>query len=400
MRVRPGLRLVMLTVAGVLLLGSCNGLKFFHSPDDKAITTAVQAKLFNDPVLKTRDIRVESRDGIVTLSGSVGTELEKVAVERIASQEDGVKNVVNTLSVASPSAATASEPVQTAENVTPAPPTEPPAAAPREPAPEPVPAKKPRHKHAAQPASNGDKATEALEAYTNSVAPEASPNPSPAQAPEPAATAPATVTKPAEASASAAPPPPAPTPPTPAPAPSPAPKPPQQVTIPAGTVVTIRMIDNVDSSRNKPGEEFAATLDEPINIDGRELASRGSDARVRLVNAKSAGSITGQSELQLALISVTINGVSYPTQSGYYQQHGASRSTRSAETIGGGAILGALIGGIIGHGKGAAIGSIAGAGAGTAVQVSTKGQQVKVPSETKIDFTLNAPVALNVTGSE
>ncbi len=407
MRARPGLRVAILTVAAVLLLGSCNGLKFFHSPDDKAITTAVQAKLFNDPVLKTRDIRVESHDGIVTLSGSVSTALEKTAVERIASQEDGVNSVVNTLSVASPSAATASEPVQTAVTATPAPPTEPPAAEPQEPAPQPVPAKKPRHKQAAQPASNGDKATQALEAYTNSVAPEPSPNPSPAQAPEPAAAAPPTVTKAAEASASAAPPPAAPTPPTPAPtpappapSPAPAPKPPQQVTIPAGTVLTIRMIDNIDSSRNKPGEEFAATLDEPINVDGRDLASRGSDARVRLVDAKSAGSITGQSELQLALISVKINGVSYPTQSGYYQQHGASRSTRSAETIGGGAILGALIGGILGHGKGAAIGSIAGAGAGTAVQVSTKGQQVKVPSETKIDFTLNAPVAVNVTGNE
>jgi len=401
MMARPGLRLAMLTVAGVLLLGSCNSLKFFHSPDDKAITTAVQAKLFNDPVLKTRDIRVESRDGIVTLSGSVGTDLEKSAVERIAGQEDGVKNVVNTLSVASPSAATASEPVQTAETATPAPPTEPPAPASKEAAPERGPTKKPWRKHPAQPASNSDKAKEALEAYTNSVAPDASPDPSPVMAPAPAgATVPGA--KPQDADASAAPPPPAPAPPTPAPAPAPtppAPKPPPQVTIPAGTVLTIRMVDNIDSSRNKPGEEFAATLDEPINISGQELASRGSDARVRLVDAKSAGSITGQSELQLELISVTINGVSYPTQSGYYQQHGASRSTRSAETIGGGAILGALIGGILGHGKGAAIGSIAGAGAGTAVQVSAKGQQVKVPSETKIDFTLNAPVAVNVTGS-
>jgi hypothetical protein len=101
--------------------------------------------------------------------------------------------------------------------------------------------------------------------------------------------------------------------------------------------------------------------------------------------------MTGQSELQLELINVTINGISYATQSGYYQQHGTSRGTRTAETVGGGAVLGALIGGILGHGKGAAIGSIAGAGAGTAVQVSTKGQQIKVPTETKLDFTLTEP---------
>jgi len=102
--------------------------------------------------------------------------------------------------------------------------------------------------------------------------------------------------------------------------------------------------------------------------------------------------------LELELINVTINGVPYATESGYYEQHGASRGTRSAETIGGGAVLGALLGGIFGRGKGAVIGSVAGAGA--AVQVSTKGQQVKVPAETKLDFTLKDPVTVTMDGSQ
>ena len=159
------------------------------------------------------------------------------------------------------------------------------------------------------------------------------------------------------------------------------------------------MVDSIDSSRNKPGEEFAATLDSPIVVGDRLLASRGADARVRLVTANSAGHIEGQSQLQLELINVTINGVPYETHCGYYEQHGGSRGTRSAETIGGGAVVGALLGGIFGHGKGAAIGSIAGAGAGTAVQVSTKGQQVKIPSETKLDFTLKDPVTVAMGGN-
>ena len=163
--------------------------------------------------------------------------------------------------------------------------------------------------------------------------------------------------------------------------------------------MTIRMVDSIDSSRNKPGEEFAATLDSPIVVGDRVVASRGADARVRLVTANSAGHIEGQSQLQLELINVTINGVPYETHSGYYEQHGGSRGTRSAETIGGGAVVGALLGGIFGHGKGAAIGSIAGAGAGTAVQVSTKGQQVKIPSETKLDFTLKDPVTVAMGGN-
>ena len=160
------------------------------------------------------------------------------------------------------------------------------------------------------------------------------------------------------------------------------------------------MVDNIDSSRNRPGEEFAANLDSPIVVGDRVVGSRGADARVRLVDAKTAGRMTGQSELQLELTAVTISGVSYATHSGYYEQHGGSRGTRTAETVGGGAILGALIGGILGHAKGAAIGSVAGAGAGTAVQVSTKGQAVKVPTETKLDFTLMDPVIVTVGGSE
>ena len=98
---RSQLRLAILMVVGVLLLGACNSFKLFQSTDDKTITTSIQAKLFNDPVLKTRDVRVDSRNGIVTLSGTVGTDLEKAAVERIATQEDGVKKVVNLLGVAS-----------------------------------------------------------------------------------------------------------------------------------------------------------------------------------------------------------------------------------------------------------------------------------------------------------
>ena len=160
------------------------------------------------------------------------------------------------------------------------------------------------------------------------------------------------------------------------------------------------MIDNIDSSRNRPGEEFVASLDSPIVVGDRVVASRGVDARVRLVDAKSAGHVEGQSELELELINVTINGVPYATKSGYYQQHGGSLGTRTAETVGGGAVLGALLGGILGHGKGAAIGSVAGAGAGTAVQVSTKGQQVKVPAETKLDFTLKDPIDVTMGGSQ
>lgn len=106
--------------------------------------------------------------------------------------------------------------------------------------------------------------------------------------------------------------------------------------------------------------------------------------------------MSGRSELKVELVSVTAGGQTYHLQTAYYDQAGASRGTRTAETVGGGAVLGALIGAIAGRGRGAAIGTVAGAGAGTAVEAGTHGQQVKIPSETKLSFTLKSPVTVTM----
>jgi hypothetical protein len=156
------------------------------------------------------------------------------------------------------------------------------------------------------------------------------------------------------------------------------------------------MIDNIDSTQNHAGDEFAASLEAPVVIGDRAIIPRNSDARVRLVQATTAGHMSGRSELKVELVSVTAGGQTYQLQTGYYDQAGASRTTRTAETVGGGAVLGGLIGAIAGRGKGAAIGSVIGAGTGTAVEAGTHGQQVKIPSETKLNFTLKSPVTVTV----
>ena len=115
-----------------------------------------------------------------------------------------------------------------------------------------------------------------------------------------------------------------------------------------------------------------------------------------LVQSASAGRMAGRSELQLELVGLAVGSNTYSVESGRYEKQGASRGTRTAETVGGGAAVGALIGAIAGHGKGAAIGAAVGAGAGTAVQAGTRGQQVKVPSETKLDFTLKVPITVTL----
>lgn len=251
---------------------------------DQAIVDDINAKLFADSTLKEQDVRVSCQDGVVTLRGSVATELEKSAVDRIASTEMGVQKVIDSLSLGSGSA---------------------PAAA--------------------------------------SATPEAQAG----------------------------------------------------ITVPAGTVVTIRMIDSVDSKKNQPGQEFDATIDAPVASGSRVVIPQGSNAKVRLATAQDSGRIQGSAELELELVAITVNGTRYPVQSGYYQEHGASRGKRTATAAGGGAVLGALIGAIAGGGKGAAIGAGSGAAIGTGASVAMKGSSIKVPPETRIDFTLREPVILN-----
>ncbi len=175
---------------------------------------------------------------------------------------------------------------------------------------------------------------------------------------------------------------------------------PSDVTVPAGTVVRVQMIDSVDSAKNHPGDEFDATVASAVVVGDRVAITQSSNARVRLVDAKSAGHMRGRSELLLELVSLTVNGTPYAVQSGYHELQGASRGKRTAETVGGGAGLGALIGAVAGGGKGAAIGAGIGAAAGGATQAATKGQQVKVPSETKIDFTLRNQLTVALNGRQ
>jgi hypothetical protein len=156
------------------------------------------------------------------------------------------------------------------------------------------------------------------------------------------------------------------------------------------------MTDGIDSSRNRAGEEFAASVDAPVVVEDHIVIRKGADARVRLVQARSAGHMTGQSELQVELVGLAIGGQTFAVESAAVQKTGASRGKRTAETIGGGAALGGLIGAIAGKGKGAAIGAAVGAGAGTAVQGATKGQQIQIPAETKLDFTLRAPITVTM----
>jgi hypothetical protein len=165
--------------------------------------------------------------------------------------------------------------------------------------------------------------------------------------------------------------------------------------LPAGTNLVVRMIDAIDSRTNKVGQTFNASIDAPVTLaDGTAAIPRGADVVVKLVDDKESGKLAGKTILTLSLVSVRVNGRMVDVNTQNFSQASSSRTGKTAKMAGGGAALGAIIGGLAGGGKGAAIGAGAGAGAGAGVQVLTKGQQVKIPSETRLTFVLDAPVKL------
>jgi hypothetical protein len=174
----------------------------------------------------------------------------------------------------------------------------------------------------------------------------------------------------------------------------PAPQTTTAVTLPQGTSLFIRMIDAVDSSKNKIGDSFHASLQSPLVSGNTVIAPAGADVYGKLAQVQSAGKISGGAQLTLELTGVRVNGNIVPIDSTTYDVAGKGRGKQSAGRIGGGAALGAIIGGIAGGGKGAAIGAGVGAGAGTTAQLVTHGDQIRIPSETLLEFKLEQPVTV------
>jgi len=164
--------------------------------------------------------------------------------------------------------------------------------------------------------------------------------------------------------------------------------------LPAGTGITLRLIDSIDSEKNDEGDEFRASLDEPVTVGDDVIAPKGADAKVRLVAEKESGKLTGKTELSVQLVSFFADGKSVPVNTTSVTQGSGSRGARTAKTAAAVGALGAIIGAIAGGGKGAAIGAGAGAAAGVGSQVFMKGQRVRIPSETILTFTTQEAIKL------
>lgn len=169
---------------------------------------------------------------------------------------------------------------------------------------------------------------------------------------------------------------------------------PDQIVIPSGTAVTVRLQNAVSSATSRPGDEFAATLDQPIVIDGQTVAPEGAQVTGRVVAARHSGRLMHPGYLRIALASVTVNGKAVPVQSSSVMVAGRSHKHRNLAWIGGGAGGGALIGALAGGGSGALIGSAIGAAGGTTTAYVTGKKDVGFGAERRLTFRLTHPVTI------
>jgi hypothetical protein len=317
------------------------------SAGDSEITSAIQGKLYANPAIQTKQISVQTANGVVTLSGNADTEAERTAASAEAASVAGVKTVVNNITVTPAQTAAVAEPVAA-------------------PAPVVKPAAKPAPVVKAKP-----HASRSVERSYSRAADTVESVPAAQAAPVAAVVAAPLVPQ--------------------------APPAPVKVTVQAGTSLAVRLVDSIDSETAQPGQTFRATLDSPLAVDGEVVIPQGYDVEGHVIDVKSAGKFEGRSALSLQLDRIQVGNKYYTISTSKYERQGNSRTKNTAEKVGAGAVIGAIIGGIAGGGKGAGIGAAAGGGIGGGVQAAGRGQQIKLPSETVLTFELQAPLTVTPT---
>jgi hypothetical protein len=340
--------LVCSTLAIALSLTACKS-----SPppaDDPALTAAVQSRLAGDGALSSEAIQSSVQNAVVTLNGNVSSEAARSLAAADAAQVAGIKTVVNNLAVQHP-------PQQQPAIAAVVPPPEPTPTTPRK-TPR-TPLMKPAPIERQHPAPDDT---------TAQAAPPPLPPPPVEQAPP-------------------LPPPPPPPPPAPAF---------RTITIPTDTTLSVRITQTLDSATTQQGDTFSGVLASDIILDNLTVLRQGTPVSGRVSAVQEAAHYKGNSLLTIELTSINRHGENLPITTDSYSVKGKGRGANTAEKVGGGAAVGAILGGILGGGKGAAVGAAAGGGVGAGANTVTRGEQVKIASETLVRFQLNSPITVRV----
>lgn len=170
---------------------------------------------------------------------------------------------------------------------------------------------------------------------------------------------------------------------------------PKTTTVPAGTKLRVALLNSVSSDKSQAGDQFLASLTEPVVVNGKTVIAKGTKVRGRVVDAKDSGRVKGRASLELTLTQIVPDeGKSIGISTKSYTAVAEATKKRDAAIIGGGAGVGAAIGAIAGGGKGAAIGAAVGGGAGTGTVLATKGKQIRYAPEHPLSFTLSKAVEI------
>ena len=399
LKMKPVLSLAVLAAA--LAVAGCNHTQA-QSRTDADVAGDIQGRVNADQAVQNKQIAVQAANGVVTLSGPVSSDAERSAAAADAASAAGVRTVVNNLSVAPPQAAP-----QTAAAEPPAPAAPVQTYAPESRTrPEPAEARsRNRHNRILEREYKHDSRHEDRQNRGRTPAPwqphgAQVQKPSPARYSQPEATyaqaeapgRPADQEGVPQQQPAYAPPPPAA---EPAYAPPPAPAQPTTVRVPNGTALSIRLQDPLDSETANAGDPFRATLSAPIDLDGGIVVPSDADVTGRVVDVHSAGRFKGAAMLTLELTQLRFNGRSYAIRTALWTKEIQGRGKNTAEKVGGGAALGAVIGALAGGGRGAAIGTVVGAGAGGTAQAVTHGKQITLEPETLLTFRLDQPVTVH-----
>jgi hypothetical protein len=169
---------------------------------------------------------------------------------------------------------------------------------------------------------------------------------------------------------------------------------PKPLVIPADTVLSVVLDQTVGSKSSKSGDKFSATVESPVEVEGKVAIPKGARADGVVKDAKAAGRFKGGAVLSLTLTSITVNGREHEIQTSSAMTSSKGKGKRTAVMVGGGAAGGAAIGAVAGGGKGAAIGALIGAAAGTGGAGFTGNRDITLPAETALDFKLQEPVTI------
>jgi len=169
---------------------------------------------------------------------------------------------------------------------------------------------------------------------------------------------------------------------------------PRPIVVPADTVINVVLDEPVGSKISSPGQNFAATVSQPVEVEGRRAIPKGARATGVVKNAKPAGRFKGGASLELTLDSIEINGTNYEVHTTAPVETSKGKGKRTAAMVGGGAGGGAVIGGLAGGGKGAVIGGLIGAAAGTGGAGLTGNRDITLPAETPLSFRLVDPLEI------